>query len=308
MTVPAQSMVAGGLQTTFGRELKYFLANRILERLWAKDASLWSGEEFEPSHIQASLEFLDLPDILDSLLFGVLGAESIAQAEGLFDRVLVAFAHLHLAARAIVAFSPPLSRPRIFVLDNTNPISTRTVENEIDLPHTVFLFDDRSSFGLEHHSLFLYFWHKLELAGVQKPHLHFASHTVSSSYLASTARGYNFRFKLKEPSGIPSVFGSIRYFAGHLAAFAGVPTNEVLTCAKESRASCSRGADQGENPALQLAVFIRLSGECPCPLSLFSRPAATGALRCTDLSACRWKSMQRGPVSRSNQPQFTVQH
>ncbi len=303
MTVPAQSIVAGCLQTTFRRELKHFLANRILERLWAKDASLWSGEEFEPSHIQASLEFLDLPDKLDSLLFGVLGAESIAQAEGLFDRVLVAFANLHLTARAIVALSPPLTRPRIFVLDNTNPISTRAVENEIDLPHTVFLFDNKSSFGLEHHSLFLYFWHRLELAGIQEPRLHFASHTVSSSYLASVTKDYKFRFKLKEPAGIPSVFGSIRYFAGHLAAFACVPTNEVLTCAKESRASCSRGADQGENPALQLAVFIASAANARVPFLYFLAPPLLGpyaALICQLVGGSLCREGQRPvPISLS---------
>ena len=61
MAIPAQSIVAGCLQTAFHRELEYFLENRVLERLWAKDATLWPEEEFEQSHILSNLGWLDLP-------------------------------------------------------------------------------------------------------------------------------------------------------------------------------------------------------------------------------------------------------
>ena len=63
MTIPVQLIVAGCLQSAFRRELEYFLENRVLQRLWAKDATLWPGEQFEQSHILPNLNWLDLPEL-----------------------------------------------------------------------------------------------------------------------------------------------------------------------------------------------------------------------------------------------------
>ncbi len=259
MAIPSQTIVAGCLQSAFLRELKYFLENRVLDRLWAKDVTLWSQEEFEHSHIRSNLDWLDLPGSLEPFLKAVKRADSAALADGLDCRVLVAFESANLAARAVRAFSPPDETHRMAVLDSTCPVSISMVEKGINLERCLFIFASKAGYRLEDHALFLYLRDKLQSAGVSQPGRHFVAETVPESYLASIGLEYKFRAVFHDVPGVLASFTSSRHLSALLASQFQMEPEAIIAAAQAMRGACSPSTIPAQNPSLQLAAFLSCS-------------------------------------------------
>jgi hypothetical protein len=256
MPIRAQSIVAGCLQTAFHRGLEYFLENRVLERLWTKDTTLWPEEEFEQSHILSNLGWLDLPATLEPLLKGIRQEESAATADGLDCRALIAFESANLAARALLPFVQSGNDHQIVILDNTCPTTIYRAEKQLNLERTLFIFASKAGYRLEDHALFLYFREKLQAAGVPHPLQHFVAQTEPGSYLASLSRGYKFRAVFADPPGILATFTSLRHLGALLVSRLANEPEGIVAAAKEMHHACSPGTIPAENPALQLAAFL----------------------------------------------------
>ena len=256
MTIPAQSIVAGCLQTAFHRALEYFLENRVLERLWAKDATLWPEEQFEQSHILSNLGWLDLPGSLEPLLTGVKETGISVRAEGLNSLVLIAFESANLAARAVLTFVRPGDDRRMVVLDSASPGAILRAEKETNLERTLFIFASKAGCRLEDHALFLYFREKLQAAGVPQPLQHFVAETEPGSYLATICREYKFRATFADPPGILATFISVRHLGALLVSQLPQDPEVIVAAANVVHHACSPGTIPAENPALQLAAFL----------------------------------------------------
>jgi transaldolase / glucose-6-phosphate isomerase len=256
MAIPTQTIVGGCLQSAFHRELKYFLDNRLLNRLWAKDATLWPEEEFEHSHIRSNLDWLDLPNSLQPFLEAIKQEESAALADGLDRRVLITFENANLGARALMAFVPPDATYGMAVLDSTCPFAISLLERELHLARTLFIFASKEGYRLEDHALFLYLLEKLQSAGVPQPLCHFVAQTEPGSYLASISREYKFRAVFHDLPGILASFTSIKHLGAILTSLFKMEPEAIVSAAKAMQKGCSPGAIPAENPALQLAAFL----------------------------------------------------
>lgn len=256
MTIPTQAIVAGCLQSTFHQELKYFLENRLLERLWAKDSTLWPEDEFEHSHIRSNLGWLDLPGSLEPLLKAIKQEESAAIADGLDRRVLITFESANLAARALLAFAPPDDSHRMVVLDSSCPVAISLAEKEMNLERSLFVFASKAGYRLEDHALFLYFREKLQAAGAPLQLRQFVAQTEPGSYLATIGREYNFRATFSDSTGILAPFTAIRHFGAVLASQFAMEPEAIIAAAKAIHQACSPGTIPSQNPALQLAAFL----------------------------------------------------
>jgi hypothetical protein len=256
MAIPAQSIVAGCLQSAFHRELEYFLENRVLERLWAKDAKLWPEEEFEQSHILSNLGWLDLLGSLEPFLNAVKQEELAATADGLNCRALIAFEAANLTARALLPFVQSGNNRQTVILDSTCPTTIYRAEKQINLERTLFIFASKAGYRLEGQALFLYFMEKLQSLGVPQPPQHFVAETEPGSYLATLGREYNFRATFADPSGILAPFTSLRHLGALLVLQLAQEPEGIVAAAKEMHLACSCDAIPAENPALQLAAFL----------------------------------------------------
>jgi len=256
MAIPAQSIVAGSLRTAFHRELEYFLENHLVERLWAKQPTLWPEEKFEQSHILSNLGWLDLPGSLESFLKDIKQEQSAASADGLDYLVLIAFEAANLAARALLPFGHSGNGQGWSVLDNICPLAIHRAEQQFNLERTLFIFASKAGYRLEDHSLFLYFRAKLQAAGIPRPLQHFVTQTEPGSYLATIAREYNFRATFADPPGILATFTSMRHMGALLVSRLAQEPEGVAAAAKEMQQACSSVTIPAENPALQLAAFL----------------------------------------------------
>src|SRR5215472_9539066 len=101
MTLPEQRLTLQSLDNSYHRELKELVAAETVRRLWAKDVSLWPAGEAGTTDISSNLNWLDLPERVQTQIADVADFVTAAQAEGFEDVVFVARGDSNLAARAV---------------------------------------------------------------------------------------------------------------------------------------------------------------------------------------------------------------
>jgi hypothetical protein len=212
VAIPPQSIVPGQFENIFAREQDLLLRERVVERLWAKDLSLWPNHEFDRERIASNLRWLDLPDSLEPLLRVVAQEELSAKDDGLEYRALLALENANLCARALLGF--PRFVPAIFlVFDTMCPFTIRRLESRFDLRKTLFFLANKTTYQLEDHCLFLYFLNRLYESQVQRPAQHFISQTQPGTFLVALTGGHEFRLALDVPAGILATYTSALTFA-----------------------------------------------------------------------------------------------
>jgi hypothetical protein len=246
MALPTQSIVPGQLQDRFQHEIQGFLRERIVERLWAKDVSLWPVELVNGDRALADLALLTLPQKLGAFLELVRRGEQAADADGLVDNALLAFESANLCARALLGFSGIALARKFVVLDSTSPDAIQEYEERLDLSRTLFVLANKKSYGLKAHCLFLYFHDKLQAIEGERVSRHFVSETEPQTFLASVSREYAFRDILPDPLAIPPEYCSLLHFGAIFTAVGVAGPEQVLPAA---------------NPALQLAAFLTSAAE-----------------------------------------------
>lgn len=251
-----QSIVTGQLQEQFQRQFQDFLRWRIVERLWAKDVSLWPEELLHRDAALANLSYLSLIEQLESFLESVRRHVQDAEADGLIDHALLTSESINLCARALVGFSGIILAHKLVVLDSVSPDAIALDEQRLNLRRTLFILANKQRYGLRDHCLFLYFQDKLEAMEGQHAAKHFISETEPQSYLASVSREYNFRELLPYPDAIPPAYCSLLHFGAAFTAMGVASPEQILAAANQMRLACTLTNTREANPALQLAAFL----------------------------------------------------
>jgi hypothetical protein len=138
-----QRVSAGRLQSAFDVELHHFQEEQLVQRFWAKDASLWPAKDSQRVVIQSNLVWLDFPDVLEPLFREISKAADSALKEGLSDWVFLALGSSSLAARALLPLLALPSHRRLFLVDSSHPSAIRRLQNSMDIPHTGFILANK---------------------------------------------------------------------------------------------------------------------------------------------------------------------
>ncbi|HEY2821080.1 MAG TPA: hypothetical protein VGJ06_08575 [Candidatus Acidoferrum sp.] len=226
-----------------------------MERLWAKDESLWPHAKGEKRLITNNLNWLDLPDQIGPYMIRAAALAATAEREGFRDVVFIAMGDSNLAAETVAKTVSPKRPQRFFLLDSTDPASIRTVSDQLDLDRTLFVFASKSGKRIETHALLLYFLNRLRLHKMAEPGRCFVAVTEDGSYLSELATNYDFLAIFKDPPGIKGRYSSLIHFGLLLSAVWRVDPQELAMRAKAVRELCKRAPDDG-NPSAELAAFM----------------------------------------------------
>jgi transaldolase/glucose-6-phosphate isomerase len=208
----------------------------IVERIWARDASLWTGAD------EAQwLGWLDEPMRMLERVHELL--ELAARLE---------YARVVLLGMGGSSLAPEVVR-RTFdvalfdVLDTTHPEAIRRLAAEVDPERTLFVVSSKSGGTLETRSHFDYFW---EVTGGNPER--FLVITDPGSALESLAQTRSIRVCAGEPT-IGGRYSALSPFGIVPAALMGLDLERLLQRAQEMADAC-RGADG--NPGLELGVQL----------------------------------------------------
>ena len=210
----------------------------LAERIWARDASLWtsSGEE-------RWLGWLDAPQRLRGRIGPIEAFAESVDADGLLDCVLLGMGGSSLAPEVL---RRAFGAARFHVLDTTHPGPIRRLTEALDLERTLFLVASKSGTTLETRCQLEYFWERA-------PEGHrFAAITDPGSELEEIALERGFRAVFHGEPDVGGRYSALTAFGLVPAALLGARLDEFLSGAVELAEECRGPASAGLELGLRL--------------------------------------------------------
>lgn len=242
-------------------EVDRWAQSEKLKAEWTRDSSVWtqSGEE----------KWLDWLNVPVRELQSAEGIERFAKEvsdEGFRHVVLLGMGGSSLCAEVI---EKSFGRtgvengfPTFRILDSTDPIQIRNLEEALSLEDTLFIVSSKSGGTLEPNILFEYFFHRVsECVGKTDASSHFVAITDPASSLETLAKEYEFKRIFHGDPGIGGRYSVLSDFGMVPAALMGVKIKEFLERTLLMVHSCGPSVPPAENPGVLLGAILGTLGK-----------------------------------------------
>jgi len=206
-----------GLDSEVKRTLADWDQGKKMQRLWDRDASLWTGQD--------EARWLGWLDIVDAKapVSPELGSFLRSLDQERFGHVLLLGMGGSSLCPEVMAhtYGPVKGKPELLVLDSTDPLQVSSFSKRVDPARTLFVVSSKSGSTLEPNIFFQFFWARtVEAVGQEKAGGHFVAVTDPGSKMEQVAKEHRFRAIFP---GRPSIGG--RYSA--LSNFGLVPAGAM---------------------------------------------------------------------------------
>jgi len=241
------------LEKQVRRTLEEWTAGGKVRRLWARDATLWTGAD-EADWLGWLGIVEDQPGRIDQLR---RVAEDVKRER---------FTHALLLGLGGSSLCPELLKetfgrvdgfPELFVLDSTDPAQIRALERKVDLAKTLFIVASKSGSTLEPNIFKQYFFERVrQIVGAERAGSRFVAITDPGSRLQQVAEADRFRQVF---FGVPSIGGrysALSDFGMVPAAVMGLDVARLLGRAKEMADACGGNVPAEKNPGAVLGVVL----------------------------------------------------
>jgi transaldolase / glucose-6-phosphate isomerase len=256
LLLPSQNIYPGTLAQAWRRELDNLVSGDAVNRLWAKDATLWPGAEGGKRLVGGNLAWLDLPEQVGAYMERVREFAEATKRDGFQDVVFIAMGDSNLAAETLINTSAKMRYRRLFLLDSTDPSAIRAVDEQLDYEKTLFVVATKSGKRIETHALLLYFLSRLKAQSFRNPGGCFVAVTEEDSYLSEMAITYEFLGTFHDPPGIKGRYSSLIHFGLLQTAVWNSEPQALVSRAMAMRDACRQSATVSRNPAPGLAAFL----------------------------------------------------
>jgi len=241
-----------------------------IRRLWAKDASLWSGGP------EAKwLGWLDSAErcAKDAGDFSRVAKE--VREAGITDILLIGMGGSSLGPEVIAStFGPRGGFPRVSIIDSTDPDQIRETSAAIEPSTTLFVVSSKSGSTLEPNVLKDHFWDLTQRAvGAERVGQHFIAITDPGSSLEALARKEKFRHIFFGDPTIGGRFSVLSPFGLVPAVLGGVDLEQFVARTSEMVRACGPDVPPAENPGVQLGLILgAAAAQGRDKLTLFASP------------------------------------
>ena len=231
-------------------------AERLVSRLSAEDASLWSDEAGQQAEIANLLGWIRIAERIEPEA-GAIQEWASEISDGIDDVVLLGMGGSSLAPEVMAAMLPAAAgRPRLTVLDSTDPATVRRVGDAVDLARALFIVASKSGGTLETATLYATFRAQYEERGIPNAGSHFIAITDPGTSMAQRAADDGFgRTFLNDPR-IGGRYSALSYFGLVPAALVGLDIAAVLRGAVEFGQATLHEMDIQANTAIQLGLAL----------------------------------------------------
>ncbi len=257
------------LNAAVDREIADWGTAGKVKKLWAGDASLWTGKD--------ESRWVGWLRIAAEQLAGVAHLTRFAEevrSEGFEHAVVLGMGGSSLAPEVLArAFGRQPGFPALTILDSTDPSQIRTLEKSLHLARTLFIVSSKSGSTIEPNLYHRYFYEKTKAAvGAERVGRQFVAVTDPGSPLEAVVTKDGFRQIFH---GVPSIGGrysALSDFGMAPAAAMGLDVQRFLESAKRMADAC--GAPAAGNPGLELgAVLGALGNRGRDKLTIIASPA-----------------------------------
>ena len=245
------------------------LQNKV-QRLWSRDASLWTGADESQW-----LGWLGIAEeqISDRERFTTIAAD--IRSAGFTHALLLGMGGSSLCVEVLkLTFGKIPGYPEMLVLDSTDPAQVRAVEGKLDLAKTIFIVASKSGSTLEPNIFQQYFFERVKhIVGASEAGKRFIAITDPGSHLQKLAEASGFRNVF---FGVPSIGGrysALSNFGMVPGAIQGLDTARFLNRTAQMVRACGPSVPAAGNPGVVLgAILGTLAKNGRDKVTLFASP------------------------------------
>ena len=233
--------------------LEAWAAGGTVRRLWARDATLWSGAD------EASwLGWLGIAEEQLGRLEHLRSVAEDARAGGFTHVLLLGMGGSSLCPEVLKeTFGRIGGYPELHVLDSTDPAQVRAFEHKVDPAKTLFIVSSKSGSTLEPNIFKQHFFERVARAvGADRAGSRFIAITDPGSKMQQVAEADGFRHIF---FGLPSIGGrysALSDFGMVPAAVMGLDVARFLGQADEMANACAACVPVEENPGAVLGIIL----------------------------------------------------
>jgi glucose-6-phosphate isomerase len=250
----SQKFLWGKSEPLIQEWLKNAKKNRLVERIWDKDASVWTQELGAHKEIVSRLGWLEAPSRMREALDEIGAFADEIKKEGFESVVLLGMGGSSLAPELFQkTFGNAPGCPALLVLDSTDPAQVLEIEKSVNLEKTLFIVSSKSGGTIELLSFFKYFFAKLEAIQKEKAGSHFVAITDPGTPLVDLAKEKKFRKIFLGFEDVGGRFSALTFFGLVPAALIGVDIEALLDRAED--------LPQKDPQALELGVAMAVLAE-----------------------------------------------
>lgn len=233
-------------------EINLWQIENKVPRLWAGDATLWTN-----SDESKWMGWLDIAAENNEILRIDALAKEI-KAAGFSDIVLLGMGGSSLFPDMMATtFGKIADYPRLHILDSTDPMQIRHLEERIDLRKTFFIVSSKSGNTLEPNIFKDYFYKRLQtISNKNDVGDRFIAITDHGTTLETIAKNDHFKTIFYGVSSIGGRYSDLSNFGMVPAGLMGIDIKEFLRLAERMRQACSPHVLAKDNPGVVLGVIL----------------------------------------------------
>jgi len=229
-----------------------------VRRLWARDASLWTGTD--------EANWMGWLGITEDQLAHKQHLEDVAadiKAAGFTHALLLGMGGSSLCPEVLrMTFGKIGGYPDLHVLDSTDPAQAKAAETAIDIANTIFIVSSKSGSTLEPNIFKQYFFERVkQVVGADKAGSRFIAITDPGSKFEQVAQADHFRHIFH---GVPSIGGrysALSDFGMVPAAVMGMDAPRFLDRADVMAIACSSCLPVEKNPGVLLGLILGVAAK-----------------------------------------------
>ncbi len=228
--------------------------DRLPERVWKKDPSLWP--EAPAAEVPDRTGWLDLPARMGGEIAGLTAFTEEVRGEGFDHAVLLGMGGSSLAPHVFRGvFGHRVGHLDLTVLDSTHPDAVARVASSVPLDRTLFVVSSKSGTTLEPLSFMRFFWQRVKALG-RPPGRQFIAITDPGTPLASLARDRGFRRVFDALPTVGGRYSALTFFGLVPAALLGIDLKALQEGAARMAAACGPSKAPPENPGVHLGAIV----------------------------------------------------
>jgi transaldolase / glucose-6-phosphate isomerase len=236
------------VEAAIDARLGSWTADRVAERLWAKDGSLWSASGKAAGEVAGWLGWLDLPESMSARAAELEHLARDVRADGYRRAAVLGMGGSSLAPELFSRVFDGTDGPELRILDSTHPDVVRGFRSWAGGQRTVFCVSSKSGSTTEPNAF------QAAMSEIA-PALDFLAITDPGSSLGELARAQEFRGIVEAPPDVGGRYSALTVFGLVPAALVGVDVGALLARARAMAESC-RNPKAADNPGLTLGAAI----------------------------------------------------
>jgi glucose-6-phosphate isomerase len=250
LSAPAEYVAA------LDERLESLTRDRFVERLWSRDATLWTKDAAGQASVRQGLGWLQAPGAMRQALADLRGFAAEAQAAGYRHVLHMGMGGSSLAPLVFERTFPKASGLALSVLDTTDPGTILAEDRRAAAARTLFIVASKSGTTAEPLAFGEYFYAKRRAAAGDGAGQDFIAITDAGTPLARQADERHYRRVFLNAGDIGGRYSALTYFGLVPAALAGVDVGRLLDRALEMARACGPAVPPVSNPGVRLGAML----------------------------------------------------